>query len=135
MCGLAEIGNFSGNEIAVARVAAQCNAGGFLGHSLAVGRRCVEIVDPMFYGIVHQMVDFLLVDDSSAIVCFLPFEERQSHHPESEKRHLVSCIRIGPECHFSRLFRSGCILWFPGACRQSRNCSSGHRHCLEKISP
>ena len=57
------VGHFGGNEIGIARMAAEGDSGSLFRKSPHVGRGGVEIVDAVGQCIVHQFVDRFLVYD------------------------------------------------------------------------
>ena len=98
MCRRVEVGQFGGHEIFLPWIPAQGYACCFLGQPLTISRRCVEIIDPMLYRIIHHSVDCFLVD---YVFPVMSLDEREPHHSEPEQRYLVSCLRVGAHGHFS----------------------------------
>ena len=96
-----EVGEFRGDIVGLARMAAQGDAGGHLRLALEVGRRRIEIVDTVGDGIVDHLVDGLLVDDLLAI---LPRHHRPAHAAESDQGDPVTVCRMGTVNHLSGAF-------------------------------
>ena len=65
-------------------MAAQCDAGGSFRKTLAVCRRCVEIVHAMAQGIVNHCVHHFLVNLFVAFSGASAPDTRQPHHAEAE---------------------------------------------------
>ncbi len=80
-----EIGQFSGNEIFRTVVAMQGYAGGPFRPSLAIGRRCVNVIQAMFQSIVYLTVYHFLVNIRIRMVAFgSAAYHRQTHHSVTE---------------------------------------------------
>lgn len=136
--GRSEVGEFGGDEVLVARVTAQGDAGGAFRLAPAVGGRRVEIVHSVGCGIVHQFVHHLL------IYLLVPFtgaaaaDGGQTHHAESQQRHFVARRRVGPVCHpVRRDLRGGCrrcpVVPASRAGRQSGRGHAGGSYRFQKL--
>ena len=98
--GVVEVGEFRGDEILVARMAAQGDACGLFRLPHQVGGGGVEVIDPMFDGVVHHLIDGLLVDDPLPV--FL--NHGPAHAAEAQEGNLVPVDGILAEHHLLRTF-------------------------------
>ena len=81
-------------------MAAQGNARGFLRLTHQVGGGGVEVIDPVFDGIVHHLIDGFLVDDPLPV----HVNHGPAHAAEAQEGHLVPIDRVLAENHLLRTF-------------------------------
>ena len=94
-------------EIFVAGMTAQCNAGRPFRKSLHIDRRCVEIVYAVSDGIIDQLVHRFLVHFVAFAVAARP--GRPAHAAVPQQRHPFAGVRIGPVGHLvCGNFSGGC---------------------------
>ena len=130
-----KIRQFCGNHKFAALVFAQSNAQSLFGESLAVARRCVEIVHAMSNGIIHQAVHLVLVDVAFALLLLVVVEHRQAHHAITKQRYrsvAVGHVTIGHLVgrHFATVGRQlFCLL---GA-TSGKRCRSDSRSCTHQL--
>jgi len=80
-CGRTEVRQLGGDVVRVARMPRKGDARRAFRKAFAIGRRCVKVVDAVFEGIVHLLVDHLLVDASIGVVAEgAAAFHRQAHH-------------------------------------------------------
>ena len=103
--GRSEIGKFRGNEITLARMAAQSNSHGSLRTPFAISGGGIEVIQPVSQRIVHLAVHHFLVYLVSALFSFL-FNRREAHAPVTQNRNFVSGRRIRTISHFVRRYFS-----------------------------
>ncbi len=68
--------------------------------SLAIGGRCIVVVDAMLHGIVDKTIHGFLVDVVTVGTGF--GQCRQTHTSVTEQRHLVAGDTVGPVGHLTR---------------------------------
>ncbi len=107
-----EVRQLGGDEVLVALVPRQGDAGGVLAASLAVSRGGVEVVDAVLDGLVNQLVDHLLVDRRGRFAAGSPFrglvfDDGQAHHAVAQQRHLVAGLGVGAVGHLPFLGSQG----------------------------
>ena len=90
-----EVGELGGHEVAAARMAVQGDAGATLGETAGVGGGGVEIVHTVLDGIVHLLVDHLLV------VFFLAGYLGQTHHAVAQERHFLLGLGVHTVGHLA----------------------------------
>ena len=95
--GVAEIGQLGGNIVGVPRVTLEGYAGGILREAAQVCRSRVEIVYTVFYGVVNQSIDHLLV--YFLILSFGGMSHGPPHTAVSEQGYAVA-VEIAV-CHFT----------------------------------
>ena len=97
--GVREVRHLGGDEIFVARMTFQGDAGGSLRPALHVHGSRIEVVHTMPDGVVHQTVHLLLVDHIPV------FRRRRKHGPThtsvSQYRHPVGRRRYGAVSHLA----------------------------------
>ena len=82
LCLWREVRELRCNEILAALVARECDASATLRESAAVGRTGIEVVQPVFNGVVHLLVNHLLVE--VGVLALLGIGKGgQTHHPIS----------------------------------------------------
>ena len=127
LCRRIEIGEFGGDEILVAGVAAQGDARGTLAQTAAISGRCVKIVHAMLNGIVNLLIDHFLVN-LSVIVAAEGFTvgTRQAHHAVAQNRDFLFGLRVHTVGHLSnrRLLDRCLMVIASGAAHDGRSCSS-----------
>ena len=84
-----KIGEFRGNEVFAALMAAEGDARTTLRLTLTIHGRRIEIVHAMFDGIVNLLVDHILIE-LIAIVHL----RRQPHHAITQNRHFLLCLGV-----------------------------------------
>ena len=90
-----EVGQFGGDEVLIALVAAQGDARGMLAQALAIGWRRVKVVHAVLNGIVHLLVDHFLVDLSIVVTAEgLTVGGRQAHHAVAQDRDFLLGLGI-----------------------------------------
>ena len=94
-----EVREFGGDEIAVARMAAQRHAGGMLRFPLAICGRRIEIVHPVFQSLVHEAVHHILVNLLLPVAGTAAGNGGPAHASVAEQRHLLARLGIGAVCH------------------------------------
>ena len=82
-------------------MSAQCNSDCLFGTTLAVGWRGVEQVYTVGNGIVHHLIDLLLVQIVVGIFSSaIPFDSRETHTTKTKQRNIGS-VHIFSVGHFS----------------------------------
>ena len=71
-----EVRELRGYKVLAALVARECDAGAMLRESAAVGRAGIEVVQPVFNGVVHLLVNHLLV----VLALLGTWKGGQTHH-------------------------------------------------------
>ena len=92
----AVVGALGGNVITVAGMAGQGLGRGRLALPLEIYRSGVEVIDSVRDGVIHHLVDLLLVDH---LVASLVPDHGPAHAAVAEERDLVAGIGIGAQRH------------------------------------
>ena len=97
-----EVRQLGGQVVTAARMPTQGYACHFLRIALAVRGRGVEEVHAVRQRIIDHLVHRLLVDRRIGVFTFRAAGfYRQTHHAESEQRHLVACVWVRAVCHLA----------------------------------
>ena len=92
-------------KVLAALMAGECDTGAMLRESTTIGRAGIEVVQPVFNGVVHLIVNHLLVE-VGILTLLGTGKGGQSHHAISQQRHAVASLGIVAEGHlvFRRLY-------------------------------
>ena len=134
-----EVREFGGNYVIAAFVSAQCYTHRLLRESLAIARRCVEIVHAVSQSIVDEAIDFLLVEMVFALFLQFLVDFGQTHHAVAQKRHLgvgIGHISIGHLIgrHLGRQGGDCALLFRRASGKRSGSDSSSRAHQPEKAT-
>ena len=96
----AEIREFGGYEILVARIALEGNAGAALAEAAAVDRTGIEIIDAVLEGVVYLAVDHLLVEGTCHWIVGSTLRKLgQTHHTVAEEGYDIAGVGVDAGGH------------------------------------